>query len=134
MNNLMTLSNDAEKEYFVNLYNSEVNENTKTIWIVMEYCQNGTLEDYVKQKKGLDNKLAMNFFYKLVGFFAFFRKFKLVHRDIKPANILITRNSLKQFILKISDFGFSVEENANLFEDSIISVGFSAPEMTNNEK
>lgn len=74
-------------------------------YIIMEYCPNGTLRDYLtgilKSEKHITNEEIKNIFSQLIKGMSDINK-KVIHRDIKLENILIKDNTLK-----ISDFGIS---------------------------
>ncbi|XWV24775.1 putative serine threonine-protein kinase [Tupanvirus deep ocean] len=75
---------------------------TPTHWyIIMEYCNMGTLEDVIKfnesmsKKKSLKfNREANTYYYlnQLKDALNYLRKKGCIHRDIKPMNILLTKN------------------------------------------
>jgi len=74
---------------------------TSTDWyIIMEYCNAGTLDDVIKFNKQMSNKKAINFnreantyYYldQLKDALNYIRKNGYIHRDIKPMNVLLTR-------------------------------------------
>ena len=67
----------------------------------MEYCNQGTLIDFVK-KYCLEEDQILKYFSQIVEAFRYLhdRDEPIVHRDIKPENILLNNN-----IIKLSDFG-----------------------------
>lgn len=75
---------------------------TNTDWyIVMEYCNAGTLDNVIKFNKEMNKKKLINFnreantFYylsQLKDALDYLRKEDHVHRDIKPMNILLTKD------------------------------------------
>lgn len=81
----------------------DVAQTSNNIYIYLEYCNGGSLKDYIKKKGGfLSEKEAIIFFKELCEAFKVMESFKIVHRDIKPENVLIHNDQVK-----ISDFGFS---------------------------
>ena len=77
-----------------------------SLYIIMEYFDNGDLSDYIKVLK-YDNKNKKeeiwNIFYQCILGLNYLHSQDIVHRDIKPANIFMTKNK----IIKIGDFGVS---------------------------
>lgn len=74
-------------------------------YIIMEYCPNGTLKDYLKKivesENSITNEEIKSVFFQLIKGMNDINK-KVIHRDIKLENILLNNN-----VLKISDFGIS---------------------------
>lgn len=71
-------------------------------YLILEYCNDGDLEAYVKKRKYLVEDEAIEIFIELLQGFKHLYKHKILHRDLKLANIL--RHEGK---IKIADFGFS---------------------------
>ena len=76
--------------------------------IVMEYCEHGTLEDYLKKFEPIPEY----FFWRLIWQFSKVLTFlhgqrpPIIHNDLKPANILCKKNPDTMFVeIKIADFG-----------------------------
>ena len=80
-------------------------ENANFIYIFMEYCDGGTLFNFLKKRNfTLKEELAMNLVYKISKAIYYFHSFGITHRDLKPENILMTSNS-EDANIKILDFG-----------------------------
>ena len=87
-----------------------------TICIILEYCNNGDLSQFIKKRNSIgwvmDESLAAHFLYQIIAGLSFCYNNNIIHRDIKPANLLLKSDSTntinyKNFILKITDFGFA---------------------------
>jgi len=77
-------------------------ENSKGIYVVMEYCEGGTLTELVEKEKGLGEDRSIEYLRQLVsGYTALLAK-NIIHRDIKADNLL-----LKGDRIVIADFGFA---------------------------
>ena len=72
------------------------------IYILMEYCAEGTLERICREV--MDMTLVRMYTNSLLKAIAHLHTQKVVHRDIKPANIFLDLRCR----LKLGDFGCSV--------------------------
>jgi len=70
-------------------------------YLVMEYVDGGTLEQYVKPETLVPIKTVMEIAFKCCKALDYAHQHGVIHRDIKPANILLAGES----DIKISDFG-----------------------------
>jgi serine/threonine protein kinase len=95
-------------------------------YIVMEYVEGGTLEQYTK----IDNLLPINkiieIVFKCCKALDYAHRHGVIHRDIKPANILMSKDT----DIKISDFGSpaymspeQVQEQQLTHQTDIFSLG-----------
>lgn len=72
------------------------------MYIVCEYCNGGSLKEYLNKKGLLAESEALNFFKDILEGFKCLHEKRIVHRDMKPANLLIHNHRIK-----IGDLGFS---------------------------
>lgn len=78
-------------------------EDQNYVYIVMEYCNGGDVDQYIKKRGGrLEEKEAKGFLREIVAGFRSIRAIGAVHRDFKPENLLINNG-----VVKIADLGFS---------------------------
>ena len=74
------------------------------LYIVMEYCDGGDLEDlfkeHVKSKEYFDEKVIKDFAQQILAALCELCQEQMIHRDIKPGNILITGAS-PELVLKL---------------------------------
>jgi serine/threonine protein kinase len=106
-------------------------------FIILEYCENGTLDDIIKynEKMSKENNFdrEKNTFYymkQLKDALVYLRNLGYVHRDIKPSNVL-----LKENVVKLCDFGLARKLNSdNLMETICGSPLYMAPELLINKK
>ena len=105
----------------------EIIEDLSNIYIIMEYCQNGELFDYIISHQKLTEEECSIFFYQLIKGVEHIHSLNFAHRDLKPENILLT----EQNILKIIDFGLSHEfhEESDLLNTKCGSPSYASPEI-----
>lgn len=98
------------------------------LYIIYEYCENGTLQTYQEKSKILSESVALFFFSQIVEGLAAIHSNKIVHGDLKPSNLLLRGNEIK-----IADFGFcKFLENTNKSQYSNFFIGspiYMAPEL-----
>jgi len=106
-------------------------ENSKGIYVVMEYCEGGTLTELVEKEKGLGEDRAVSLFVQILQAYRCLLSQSIVHRDIKPDNILIRGDKAV-----LADFGFSKILQPYEVTYSIAGTPITtAPEvMSNNDK
>eukprot|EP00960_Hanusia_phi_P037814 753135-Hanusia_phi.AAC.3 len=105
------------------------------VFIFMEYCPEGTLDDLIKSLSGnvkpgqscVGLKTARNYTRQIVNGLKHLHARRIVHRDLKPHNLLLSGNGAK---VKIADMG-----EASYFKDvrartdsERFTVGYAAPE------
>lgn len=112
----------------VRLY--DVLNTANNVYIITEYCKDGTLDELLKREKHLPEAQAINVMRDLLYGFREILKHNIVHRDIKPANIFIHEGRFK-----IGDFGFAkkVEDLDQQLMKSIVGTPlYMSPECLQN--
>ncbi|XP_062924423.1 NUAK family SNF1-like kinase 1 isoform X1 [Mobula hypostoma] len=110
----------------INIY--EVFESKDKIIIVMDYCSNGELYDYVNKHHRLSECEARKAFRQIVSAIHYCHKKGVVHRDLKLENILLDEN----FNVKLADFGLSnLYHKDHLLETYCGSPLYASPEIVN---
>ena len=137
-NNEIELITTLNHQNIVKYYKS-FTENNK-IYIIMEYFDNGDLDNYIKalkedkdKEENIKKEEIWNIFYQCMSGLNYLHSMGVIHRDIKPQNIFMTKNK----IIKIGDFGVSAKFKDKQILKKIISlkntiVGtyeFMAPEV-----
>jgi serine/threonine protein kinase len=85
-----------------------IDRETSTIYIIMEFCENGDLSSvirkYKRSGKRMEESRIWSLFFQLSCALheCHSRKLKILHRDIKPANVFIDKHQL----FKLGDFGY----------------------------
>ena len=75
-------------------------------FLVMEFCQKGSLKDLIDRKGNLSEEEALIYFEQICEGVKYLHENRIIHRDLKPDNILIAGKGKKN-LMKISDFGIS---------------------------
>ncbi|KAL4491958.1 hypothetical protein ABPG72_008379 [Tetrahymena utriculariae] len=71
--------------------------------ILLEYCENGSLFEWIEGTGPFSEILARSIFHQLLQSVEFIHSQGVFHFDIKPENILVSRN----YQIKITDFGLA---------------------------
>lgn len=79
-------------------------ENEYGVFLIMEYIDGITLEDYISKKNGLIvEEKAYPMMMEILSAFSYAHQRGIVHRDIKPSNIFLD----KEGHIKVMDFGIA---------------------------
>jgi serine/threonine-protein kinase len=104
-----------------------------TYWMIMEYVEGKTLEDWLLVHKKITHQLAASIAVQMLdGLYHAHRK-GIIHRDIKPANVMINEEGE----VKIMDFGIARIRNAQRITSHGKSVGtleYMAPEQIHGQE
>ena len=109
----------------VRLY--EVIETARSIILILEYVDGGTVQQLVKKNKKIDESDAQRILYQLIDAVEHCHQMHVCHRDLKLENFMLARNGRS---LKLIDFGLSVvwKPGQNLFK-SYGTPCYMAPEI-----
>lgn len=110
--------------------------NIKTINIVVEYADNGNLQEKlnqnIKENKNFEENILIYYLIQICLALSYFNKKHIIHRNIKPSNIFLTKSN----IIKIGDLCLSKRYKQNLElqkQNSIAGTLFYiSPEMNKN--
>jgi serine/threonine protein kinase len=114
----------ARHENVVNIH--ELVEADGHVYLVLEFCAHGDLLAHVINSGELSFTEIQRFFFQLVRALYFLHESGIAHRDVKPENVLLDAN----YQVKLADFGFSRQADANLLmETPCGSPFYAAPEI-----
>ena len=103
-------------------------------YIVMEYVEGGTLEDYCAPDKLLPVERVVEIIFKCTRALDFANRIGVTHRDIKPANILFAGSNPNSGEIKISDFGAAIVDAPERTQVSGIgSPAYMSPEQVKEQ-
>ena len=122
------------KYYALKIYQIK-NDDIKIICLVLELCENGDLNDKIKEKKQKNEKFTENeilhYFYEILQGLYYLHKNRVIHRDLKTLNIFLTENNH----IKIGDFGVSKKLiNNNIYAYTFVGTPYYlSPEICQNK-
>eukprot|EP01103_Thecamoeba_quadrilineata_P003577 TRINITY_DN13338_c0_g1_i1.p1 TRINITY_DN13338_c0_g1~~TRINITY_DN13338_c0_g1_i1.p1 ORF type:complete len:568 (-),score=125.52 TRINITY_DN13338_c0_g1_i1:138-1841(-) len=120
----------AHHENIVRLYESHEILGEGTLYLILENCEDGTLQDYLKETGRLSELEAQEITLHMATAFGILQKNKIVHRDIKPANLLRKRNKDGKMVTKLADFGTARELAEGQFAETFCGTPlYFAPEI-----
>ena len=136
----ITILRKMDHPNIINFY--ETYQDSKYLYIVMEYCSGGDLMDKLLQKTHLEEREVSKIMFKLFSAINYVHKKKIVHRDLKLENVLFSDKTADSD-LKVIDFGlsaivkakfsfFSNDKNEENRQDLNMKVGtplYVAPEV-----
>ena len=98
--------------------------------VVLEFCENGNLEDFIKTSGRLREEKARVIFTQILLAIEYLHNTAhIIHRDIKPQNILFDKNNN----IKLIDFGLAENFNCSkpFFNTFCGTAFYLPPEMVN---
>lgn len=124
-----------DSPYVVKYYDSYLE--TDSLYIVMEFCNKGDLQNLVKKAKQkslicLKEHVTWNISLQIIlGLYYLHRK-KILHRDLKSANVFLKKDDTQQyFSVKIGDLGVAkLLETSTAFAQTIVGTPYYlSPEL-----
>jgi len=101
----------------------EVMETVNNYYLVIQFCNNGDLEVYLKKMGRLSEEEAVYFLMQIMNGFKVLHNNKIMHRDVKLANIFLQDDKVV-----IGDFGFA-KQGVNITSTKLGSPITMAPEV-----
>ena len=107
----------------------DIKKTSNNIYLMLEYCNEGDLMQYLKKKGKLTEDEVIEFFVQILNAFKTLVKSKIMHRDFKLANILKHNGNIK-----IADFGFAKILGDEAFTTTMLGSPLNmAPEILGNK-
>lgn len=133
-----------DSDYVVRYFDSFVESETETLWMVMEYCGSGTLRNLITSTKiRLSEEECWYYICQILLGVASIHALKIIHRDIKSLNIFLAENSepmkdkpYTKYLVKLGDMGVSKElqETQGLAQTLVGSPYYLSPEICRSER
>lgn len=101
----------------------EVFSTNHTHYYAMEYVKGGSLDDYIKEWKGLPEKEAIKSIRTIGNALVYMHSCKMLHLDLKPRNIM-RRDDGNLYLI---DFGISKQYDAKGEPESCTTIGLGTP-------
>ena len=102
------------------------------MYVFIELCLKGNLNDYVLQMKKLSQITTFQFMQQIASALEYLHSKNIIHRDIKPANTLVTKDvTSTECVIKLTDFGTArqVPSHAAMTLTHTGSQSWMAPEV-----
>jgi len=123
-----SLAGKLSHPHIAAIYDAVAGEDTS--YIVMEYVDGTTLEQYTQHDSLLPMRRIVEIIYKCAKALEYASNQGVIHRDIKPANILLAGES----DIKISDFGAALTQAGETTQVSGIgSPAYMSPEQVKEQ-
>ena len=120
-------------EHIMKIFDVKYQQNA--IYIIMEFCEFGDLNQFFKKNARLNIDTKVNLMRQIANGIAFLHSRDIVHGDIKPANILLTSTFDRSVVVKLGDFGLTkiLDQNSltPAMSSNVGSSAFKAPEFFN---
>lgn len=115
----------------------EVFETAEKMFLIMELCTNGALDEVLKEKGCFTEKEALEIFQQLTSAVSYMHENDITHRDLKLDNVLLARSTEKyEYLIKLADFGLSYTRGDSGSDYMMVqAVGtpiYMAPEVITN--
>ncbi|KAH7724993.1 CRE-ZYG-1 protein [Aphelenchoides avenae] len=121
--------NEPGNRCIVKLY--DYFESPKVAYLVMEYCNGGTLRQYVKKYGPLNPEDAVDVLRQLRQAIEYAHRHGIMHRDLSSNNVLIAQKSDKHGMwIKVTDFGLAKPSPPRpQLASHVGTPGYKAPEV-----
>ncbi|KAH9284931.1 Serine/threonine-protein kinase PLK4 [Echinococcus granulosus] len=80
-------------------------EDANYVYLVLEFCDNGELQAYIRQNGSVSEDMARHYMKQIISGLLYLHSHNILHRDLTLANLLLT----KDMKVKIADFGLATK-------------------------
>ena len=107
-------------------------EDENYIYILLEYCENGSLQELINQRTKLNEREVQCIIIQLIFTLNYLHTNRIIHRDLKPENLLFDKN----MHLKVADFGLStqLEKKSKKIKGPCGTLLYTAPEILEDKE
>lgn len=95
------------------------------LFLVLEYCEGGSLEDIIKLQGSVPLSLAPSYTNQILHALAYLHSRGIAHHDIKPANIFVDKLGR----IKLADFGLASKNNQDQCTSYKGTILYMGPEV-----
>lgn len=104
--------------------------NPKSVDLILEYAENGNLENYLRERFPLKGIFLRRFAVQILTAIDYCHSCGVAHRDLTPSNVLVTANN----VIKLADFGLAVSSVTDkgqevMCKDYLGNIQYLAPEV-----
>merc|ERR1712050_610561 len=115
----------------------EVFESMDKMFLVMEYCAHGGLDEVLKEKGFFPEREALDIFQQLADAVCYMHENEITHRDLKLDNILLASpTEAVLYFIKLADFGLSYTRGGSgsdyMMTQAVGTPMYMAPEVIIN--
>ncbi len=103
-------------------------EDTENVYILLEMCQNQTLNELLKRRKRLTEIEVQCYMVQLIKALKYLHSHRVIHRDLKLGNLFIN----EKMEIKIGDFGLARIISPSLkkkITNRVVTLWYRAPEL-----
>lgn len=101
----------------------EVFDENNTTYYVMQYIDGESLDDYIQQCNGIQEKKAISILKDIGCAIQYMHSHKMLHLDLKPKNVMLDKDG-KSYLI---DFGLSKQYTDNGEPESSTTIGAGTP-------
>ncbi|MBR6756945.1 MAG: protein kinase [Bacteroidaceae bacterium] len=101
----------------------ELFETNNTTYYAMEYCEGGSLDEYISSHQRLSENITLKYFQQIADALSYMHSHHMLHLDLKPANVVLRNNDEAVLI----DFGLSKQFDNNGIPESSSTIGGGTP-------
>ena len=124
------LLSKLKQKFFPKVIDFKTDKLWNRAYLILEYFEGPTLEQYLKENCDLSSERILDFFSQLCTIIKFLHLNKICHRDIKPQNIIVTSgNKLKLIDFNISKKTLPGEAKSAVFMTQVSTTMYAAPEV-----
>jgi len=107
----------------------EIFDDSRQMFVVIEYCQGGELLQRINELGGLAEGKAAEVMSQVGAALRYAHARGIAHRDIKPENIVFCCKDTSDFQIKVIDWGVACRFNSEQMKVAVGTFHYAAPEV-----